>query len=60
MPKHRDPLTPEESQTITQSLTRLKARLNEAGEHLAAMHIDHALQCLDPEDPINRQAADKA
>lgn len=60
MPKHRDPLTPEESLTITQSLTRLKARLNEAGEQLAAMHIDHALQCLDPEDPINRQAADKA
>jgi hypothetical protein len=60
MSEHRNPLTPSESLTITQSLTRLKERLNEAGELLAAMHIDHALQCLDPEDPISRQAADKS
>lgn len=41
----------------TQSLAVLNARLKEAGELLAAVHIEHALQCLDPEDPINNQTA---
>jgi hypothetical protein len=32
----------------------------DAGDLLAAMHIDHALQCLDPENPLNQQAAAQA
>jgi hypothetical protein len=34
--------------------------LTDAGDLLAAMHIDHALQCLDPENPFNQQAAAQA
>jgi hypothetical protein len=32
----------------------------DAGDLLAAMHIDHALQCLDPENPLHQQAAAQA
>lgn len=57
MSEHQKPLTPSERLAATQSLAVLIARLKEAGELLAAVHIEHALQCLDPEDPINNQTA---
>jgi hypothetical protein len=56
MAEHRNPLTQSENLAITGTLAQLKARLEEVGEVLAALHIDHALQCLDPENPINQQA----
>lgn len=59
MPKPPSPLTPSERLAATQSLVELKARFKEAGELLVAMHIEHALQCLDPEDPINNQIANR-
>ena len=55
MADHHNPLTQSESLAITETLAQLKNRLEEAGELLAAVHIDHALQCLDPENPINQQ-----
>lgn len=60
MSEQKKPLTPSERLAATQSLAELKARLQEAGELLAAMHIEHALQCLDPKDPINNQSADRS
>ena len=57
MAEHHNPLTLSENQAIIGTLAQLKTRLAEAGELLAAMHIDHALECLDPENPINQQAA---
>jgi hypothetical protein len=57
MAGNRKPLDQAEHQTITTTLSAIKVRLTEAGELLAAMHIDHALQCLDPENPLNQQAA---
>ncbi len=57
MSEPQKPLTPSERRAATQSLAVLIARLKEAGELLAAVHIEHALQCLDPEDPINNQTA---
>lgn len=59
MSEPQKPLTPSETLAAIQSLADLKARLHEAGELLAAMHIEHALQCLDPDDPINNQTADR-
>lgn len=49
-----------EYHAIKATLAELKARLSDAGDLLAAMHIDHALQCLDPEIPLNQQAAAQA
>lgn len=57
MSEPQKPLTPSERLAATQSLAVLIVRLKEAGELLAAVHIEHALQCLDPEDPINNQTA---
>ena len=57
MSEPQKPLTPSERLAAIQSLAVLNAQLKEAGELLAAVHIDHALQCLDPEDPINNQTA---
>lgn len=53
-------IEPTEYQAIKATLTELKVRLSDAGDLLAAMHIDHALQCLDPENPLNQQAAAQA
>lgn len=53
-------IEPAEYQAIKATLTEVKARLSDAGDLLAAMHIDHALQCLDPENPLNQQAAARA
>lgn len=50
-------IEPAEYQAIAATLAEFKARLTEAGDLLAAMHIAHALQCLDPENPLNQQAA---
>jgi hypothetical protein len=55
MAKHHNPLTQSENLAITATLAQLKARLEEAGELLAAVHVEHTLQCLDPENPINQQ-----
>ena len=60
MAEHHNPLTHSENQAITGTLAQLKTRLAEAGELLAAMHIDHALECLDPENPINQQPDPRA
>jgi hypothetical protein len=60
MSNHRIPLTPADYQAISASLAEIKSRLSDAGDLLAAMHIDHALQCLDPENPLNQQAAAQA
>ena len=57
MSEPQRPLTPSERLAATQSLAVLNARLKEAGELLAAVHIEHALHCLDPDDPINNQTA---
>ena len=57
MAERQAPLTQVEHQSITTALAQFKARLTEAGELLAATHIDHALQCLDPENPLNQQTA---
>ena len=54
-----NPLKPAEYQAIKATLAELKERLSEAGDLLAAMHIDHALHCLDPENPLNQQSAAK-
>lgn len=40
---------------IVSTLTEFSTRLDEAGEFLAALKIRHALECLDPHSPINRQ-----
>ncbi len=55
MAEHHNPLTQSENLAISETLAQLKARLEQAGELLAAMHVEHALQCLDPENPINQQ-----
>jgi hypothetical protein len=49
-----------EHRAITEALQQCKVRLEKSGDLLAAMHIDHALQCLDPENPLNQQAAPRA
>ena len=54
------PLEPAEYQAIKATLAEVKGRLTQAGDLLAAMHIDHALQCLDPENPLHQQAAAQA
>jgi hypothetical protein len=54
-----NPLEPAEYQAF-RATGRDKERLTHAGDLLAAMHIDHALQCLDPENPLHQQAAAQA
>lgn len=54
MNDQRIPLSPADYQAISASLAEIKSRLSDAGDLLAAMHIDHALQCLDPENPLNQ------
>jgi len=60
MSEQPNPLSPTDYQVIAVSLAEIKERLKQAGDLLAAMHIDHALQCLDPENPLNQQAAAQA
>lgn len=60
MNDHRIPLAQADYQAISASLAEIKSRLSDAGDLLAAMHIDHALQCLDPENPLHQQAAAQA
>jgi len=50
-------IAPAELETITMTLAQLRDRLAAGGELLAATHINHALQCLDPENPLNLQTA---
>jgi hypothetical protein len=56
MNDQRIPLTHADYQAIMATLAELKERLAQAGDLLAAMHIDHALQCIDPENPLNQRA----
>ena len=49
-------LPDEERGQIKSTLIALHARLEQAGELLAAMHLAHARQCLDLDDPINCHA----
>jgi hypothetical protein len=60
MSEHSNPLSPSDYQSIAASLAEIKELLAQAGNLLAAMHIDHALQCLDPENPLHQQAAAQA
>lgn len=55
-----NPLEPADYQAIKTTLVEVKGRLTQAGDLLAAMHIDHALKCLDPENPLHQQAAAQA
>ena len=54
------PLEPAEYQAIKATLAEVKEQLTNAGDLLAATHIDHALQCLDPKNPLHQQAAPQA
>lgn len=49
-----------ERTSITSTLTEFCTRLDQAGELLAALKIRHAIECLDPDSPINRQIAIEA
>ncbi len=51
---HHIGLTANERADLVGTLTGIRARLDAAGELLAAVHIAHALDCLDPDDPINQ------
>lgn len=44
-----------ERASIVSTLTAFSTRLDEAGELLAALKLRHALECLDPDSPINQQ-----
>jgi hypothetical protein len=46
-----------ERATIVASLTDILRRLDQSGELLAAVHRSHALDCLDPDHPLNRRGA---
>ena len=48
------PLTRTERAEIETWLMEIRDRLDETGELLAALQIRHALECLDPENPLNR------
>lgn len=48
-------LTESERATIVTTLVLIQDQLDRAGEPLAAVHISHALDCLDPDSPINCQ-----
>lgn len=56
MPDHTTPLDHTERDRLVASLTTIRDRLDNAGEMLAAVHVAHALDCLDPSSAINRQA----
>lgn len=60
MSEHSNPLSPSDYQSIAASLAEIKERLTQAGDLLAAMHVDYALQCLDPENPLHQHAAAQA
>jgi hypothetical protein len=57
MTDHVTGLTEVERATIVTTLVKIQAQLDHAGEALAAVHISQALECLDPDSPINRQDA---
>ncbi len=52
-------LTEPEKFAIVAALANIRDQLDQAGEQLAAVHISHALDCLDPKNPIDRQDACK-
>ena len=48
-------LTEVERVTVVTVLVQIQGQLDRAGEALAAVHISHALDCLDPDKRISRQ-----
>lgn len=52
-------LTEADRATVVTMLLAIRDQLDQAGEVLAAVHLSHALDCLDPDNPINRQTARK-
>jgi hypothetical protein len=46
-------LTDPERASIITALVQIQGQLDRVGEMLAAVHISHALDCLDPDHPIN-------
>ncbi len=52
-------LTQSERATIVTTLVQIQGKLDRAGEALAAVHISQALDCLDPDSPINQQGVRK-
>lgn len=56
MPDQTTPLDQTERERLVAALTTIRDRLDNAGELLAAVHVTHALDCLDPDSPINRQS----
>ena len=50
-------LTEPERATIVASLTDLRRRLDQSGELLAAVHLSHALVCLEPDHALNEPGA---
>ncbi len=55
MPDQVSALSKSERATIVSILVRIQGQLDRAGEALAAVHVSQALDCLDPDSPINRQ-----
>jgi len=55
MPDRVATMTESERVTIVSMLVQILGQLDRAGEALAAVHVSQALDCLDPDSPINRQ-----
>ena len=59
MPDRVTALTEPDRASIVATLIGIRGQLDHAGEALAAAHISQAIDCLDPNSPINHQAARK-
>ncbi len=57
MPDQPARLIEAEHAAIVASLTDIRRQLDQSGELLAAVHLSHALDCLDPEHVLNRHGA---
>ena len=57
MPDEPARLTEAEHAAIVASLTDIRCRLDQSGELLAAVHLRHALDCIDPDQPLNQPGA---
>ncbi len=57
MPDQPARLTEAERAAIFAALTDIRRQLDQSGQLLAAVHLSHALDCLDPEHVLNRQGA---
>lgn len=59
MAKPTIPLSTAERVRAVKSIIAIQLKLDRAGELLAAVHLSHALDCLDPDNAIGRGPADK-